>query len=48
MGPATLMEEILKVASSVFYKRDQEEKERALEKEKHKGERLDQLAALQG
>lgn len=49
MGPATCIEEILKVTSLVFYTKYQEEEERALGREKYKEKRQAQLiAALQG
>lgn len=49
MGPAIPKEEMLKVASLVFYNKDKEEKEHTLEKERNKEKREAQLlATLQG
>lgn len=36
IGPVTPIEDMLMEVSSVFYNRDQEEKDRALKREKHR------------
>ena len=48
LGPGIPIEDMLGIASSVFYNRDQEEEERALETEKHEKKQAQLLAALLG